>query len=218
MKIIATSDLHGFLPVIPTCDLLIIAGDVCPVWNHRLSFQRKWLDTKFRAWLEDVPARHIVGVWGNHDLIAQQRPPHVPDLPWTVLTDELHEFDGLRIYGLPWQLRFFDWAFCLYAPELAEKYDAIPECDVIVSHGPPYGFGDFVARDSERVGCRAFNTAIERSGARLAVYGHIHGNNGQWPLGSATLANVALVNEAYQPVNAPMAFELAQRPDPVPVR
>lgn len=105
MKVVATSDLHGFLPQIPPCDLLLIAGDVCPVWNHRLPFQRKWLRETFTPWLESLPARKIVGVWGNHDSIAESNPDKVPPLPWTNLIDEVIEWEGLRIYGLPWQLR-----------------------------------------------------------------------------------------------------------------
>lgn len=80
MKVVATSDLHGFLPQIPPCDLLLIAGDVCPVWNHRLPFQRKWLRETFTPWLESLPARKIVGVWGNHDSIAESNPDKVPPL------------------------------------------------------------------------------------------------------------------------------------------
>ena len=59
MIICAVSDLHGQLPDIPKCDLLLIAGDVCPVTNHSLDFQEHWLDTEFRWWLKKIPAKKI---------------------------------------------------------------------------------------------------------------------------------------------------------------
>jgi hypothetical protein len=69
MRIICTADLHGQLPDIPECDLLLIAGDVCPVEDHDPTYQRKW-STKFRLWLADeqrVQAERIVWIAGNHD-------------------------------------------------------------------------------------------------------------------------------------------------------
>lgn len=208
MKVVAISDIHGFLPEIPPCDLLLVAGDVCPVWNHRAGFQLQWLLRDFSNWLESVPARKVIGVWGNHDRIAEDSPRLVKGVPWTCLADELVEWEGLRIYGLPWQLRFFDWAFNLDAPELAEKYNAIPDCDIIISHGPPYGYGDFVPRDGERVGCPAFTEAIDRIQPKLAVFGHIHCDPGAWTRGDTKLANVSLLDDAYRVTRGPAVFDL----------
>ena len=74
MKIVGVSDLHGMLPEIPPCDLLLIGGDITPVTNHAIPFQAEWLDTTFRRWLEQAPARKVVGVAGNHDYIFQDMP------------------------------------------------------------------------------------------------------------------------------------------------
>jgi hypothetical protein len=51
-----------------------------------------------------VPARHIVGIAGNHDLIyAGTRAPFVlAGLPWHYLQDGEVELCGLRIWGTPW--------------------------------------------------------------------------------------------------------------------
>lgn len=213
MKIVAISDMHGQLPEVPDCDLLLIAGDICPVEDHRVSFQAKWLDREFRGWLGSLThVRKVVGIAGNHDFIFQQSPDFVPDdLPWTYLLDQLTEFEGLRIWGSPWQPWFFDWAFNLQPDELRDKWALIPEgIDILVVHGPPFGFGDAVQRgkdDIELCGCKHLLARIQELKPRLVVFGHIHEGRGQWQLGPTTLANVTLLDLRYQPVYRPWVFE-----------
>ena len=79
MKICAVSDLHGNLPTIPECDLLIIAGDVCPDKfkhnNYRFpdrDGQLAWLHYEFKTWLRDQPAAETVMTFGNCALTISQ--------------------------------------------------------------------------------------------------------------------------------------------------
>jgi Icc-related predicted phosphoesterase len=212
MKIVAVADLHGYLPAIPSCDLLLLAGDLCPVRNHKIDYQAAWLDTDFRYWLAAQPARRIVGVAGNHDWVFQKRPDLVPaDLPWIYLEDRLVEWEGWRIYGSPWQPIFGNWAFNLGEAERREKWALIPSgIDILVLHGPPFGYGDEVpSRDSVRhTGCRHLLRRIDELRPRLTVYGHIHEGRGSWSLGGGVLANVTLVDAGYDPIYEPWMIEL----------
>jgi Icc-related predicted phosphoesterase len=212
MKIVAVSDLHGFLPEIPACDLLLLAGDVTPVQDHSVAFQAQWLDGEFRAWLRRVPAGKVIGVAGNHDFIFQQAPQRVPhDLPWTYLQDSLTEWRGLRIYGTPWQPWFYDWAFNLQEHELQAKWALIPAgVDILVLHGPPFGYGDGVPERNgvRHCGSPSLLRRIEELRPRLAVYGHIHEGRGEWRLGPTVLANVTVVDDAYDLVYPPWEWEL----------
>ena len=205
MRVVAVSDLHGTLPEVPACDLLLIGGDVTPVENHQISFQAGWLDGAFRRWLEGVPARQVVGVAGNHDFVFQQRPELVPGgLRWVYLQDSGFEWEGWRIYGTPWQPWFFDWAFNLYEPDLVAKWAMIPEgTDVLVLHGPPEGYGDWV-RDGggmKRCGSPSLTERIRVVQPRLVVFGHIHEGRGEWRMGRTVLANVSIVNSGYKHVH-----------------
>jgi predicted phosphohydrolase len=216
MKIVALSDLHGYLPTVPDCDLLLLAGDLTPVWNHELFDQARWLDTEFRAWLAGLPARHIVGVAGNHDFVFERAPYLLPrDLPWTYLEDEGTEWQGLRIYGTPWQLPFCDWAFNLPPEALRRQWARIPDdTDVLVLHSPPFGYGDGVPTPDggvRRCGCPHLLQRIEAIRPRLAVFGHIHEGRGEWQLGPTRLANVTFLDALYRPAYKPWTWELDLR-------
>lgn len=213
MKIVAVSDLHGFLPAIPPCDLLLLAGDLCPRKVFGEKAQAEWLDSDFRRWLRQAPARQIIGVAGNHDFIFQNRRDLLPaDLPWTYLQDSGTTWEGWKVWGSPWQPWFFDWAFNLYEPELVKKWALIPaDTDILVLHSPPHGYGDGVLRgggQGAHAGSPGLLDRIRQVAPRLVVFGHIHEGRGQWQLGPTVLANVSIVNERYELTHLPWEFEL----------
>lgn len=219
-KIVAISDQHGYLPEIPECDILLIAGDICPIDSHLPDYQIEWLDTDFRWWLVENShkAKYIMGIAGNHDFVFETHKRTIPkNLPWIYLEDSGYCANGINIWGTPWQPWFMNWAF--NAPKdddkeefLCNKFSLIPNnTDIIMCHGPPRGYGDKTTRD-EFVGSVALLDAIDRVQPELCVFGHVHegyGNwNYEWNEGGPILANVSLVNSDYRMKNFPTIFEI----------
>lgn len=202
-KIVAISDLHGNLPEIPACDILLIAGDICP----NGSSQQSWLDGPFRKWLEGIKGE-VFACAGNHDFIFQESPHSVPNLPWHYLEDESAEYMGLKIYGTPWQKRFGDWAFNLDESDLASRWDQIPDdTDILVTHGPPLYFGDLVERGTHE-GSPSLLKRIVQISPKLVVFGHIHNGRGEYLHNDVMMANVTLLNESYKMVYPPWTYEI----------
>ncbi|MDB5171738.1 MAG: Calcineurin-like phosphoesterase [Phycisphaerales bacterium] len=214
MRVTAISDIHGHLIPIAPCDLLLIAGDICPVRDHSLQTQAAFLDGPFRKWLAEIPARNVVGVAGNHDFLFENDPDRMPpDLRWIYLQDRAAELDGLNVYGTPWQPRFYDWAFNLDEADLARKWEMIPAgTDILISHCPPQGFGDKTVRGLG-TGSPSLLEAIRRVRPRLAVFGHIHEGRGRWTIEvdgqTVQLANASLMDERYRLAHPPMEFEIS---------
>jgi hypothetical protein len=139
-------------------------------------------------------------------------------LPWTYLQDDLTEWEGWKIYGTPWQPWFCDWAFNLREPELKGRWDLIPTgVDILLLHGPPYGYGDAVARRSgaevvvEHTGSPGLLARIQELAPRLVVFGHIHEGRGEWRLGETIFANVTQMDASFRPVYPPWVCELPSR-------
>jgi Icc-related predicted phosphoesterase len=223
IRVCATSDLHGHLPDIPPCDVLILAGDLCPSSNHKSMFQSIWMRGPFKDWLEktyeESGCYEIIGICGNHDFLGLDYPDILYDLPWNYLCDEAYISHGLRVWGCPHTKTFFEWAFMMDPEELAKHHIAIPQdTDIVVTHGMPYGFGDGVTRRKmvnrkpnewlDHTGSPALTDWIVANQPKLVVGGHIHCSQSTRRLGETVIANVSYVNEKYQPCYPPQIFDI----------
>jgi Icc-related predicted phosphoesterase len=205
VKIVATSDLHGELPSIPACDLLLIAGDICP--GGSIYLQEKWLGGAFRHWLNALPAKEVVIIAGNHDKVFERG--QMPEgLRCHYLQDSAVELFGLMIYGTPWQLPFWG-AFNLPEAELEKKYRLIPpKTDILISHSPPYCIADAVERldGVEHTGSRSLRQKVFEIKPKLFLCGHIHNAFGIYKIEGIVFANVSLLDDELRAVHPPVEF------------
>jgi hypothetical protein len=232
MRIIAVSDLHGLLPEIPACDLLIVAGDVCPdrfgpfMAAHDPRQQQAGFDRNVRPWLAVTPATHKLLTWGNHDWCGQMcsfesdSPRHASSTELQILVDERttvpmasQAVERVSVWATPWSNKFMRWAFMKQPSDLEHVYAAIPDgIDILVSHQPPLYHGDrtFNADSGrvEHVGSRELLDAIERVRPRLVICGHVHGGFGRYEHLGIPIYNVSVVDEGYRLVNPPTVIDL----------
>lgn len=224
----AISDQHGFLPRVPPCDLLLIAGDIVPLGvQHDYGRSRSWLRGPFRQWLDRLSVGEVIAIAGNHDFwalsVGAGRHDGLFDIPWVYLCDATHRtISGLRVHGTPWQLEFTGgWAFEGGETLLAERFSLVPEnTDILLVHGPPYGTGDRgPVRSSggsatQHAGSIALLNTIRRVNPQLTVFGHIHEGGGELAridpddFSSGLLANVSILDGNYRPVRRPAQFTL----------
>jgi Icc-related predicted phosphoesterase len=201
------SDLHGRLPVVPECEILLIAGDVCPdeypaktrfsLWDPDLAReeQTNWLNEEYAAWELTWPAsvRIALATPGNHDWVTT-----FPDkLRTKLLIDELVETYGKRFYFTPWVSHIGNWNYQATREERQLRFDEIPDkLDVLVAHSPAHDVLDKVYGPyGEHVGCPELRRVVQQKQPRYMIHGHIHegqryGNRAQ--LGNTTVYNVAM--------------------------
>lgn len=86
------------------------------------------------------------------------------------------------VYGSPWQPEFCDWAFNLDRGQpCASTWEKIPlETDVLITHGPPLGYGDRT-QSGFRCGCEDMSNILEHRlrKPRVHIFGHIHEDCGK---------------------------------------
>jgi Icc-related predicted phosphoesterase len=224
----AAADLHGNLPDVPEdADVLLLAGDLCPDFRPfgnrggRLvdetgTRQRDWMLNEFNQWADRAlkgGVKEIAYTWGNHDFVGEKS-WLVKDImryvPATLLVDRTAMIQGLRVFGTPWVPGLPYWAFYGRDEALKARADLVPEdLDVLMSHGPPYGHGDYIPGGSEKqvskygnltglnVGDTALELAIRAKRPQVTICGHIHEDRGQHDLDGNSVINCAAVDENY---------------------
>jgi Icc-related predicted phosphoesterase len=238
MKIVAISDLHGYLPkALPDGDCLVIAGDVCPDLRP-LNIQAQWAKEQLGKWLEEKKNqyRNIILTWGNHDFVDsygdavawhlhdrlndfEDGPPpsfvYIADRPETI------KLGKYIFYVNPYCLTLPGWAYQTGEDCLADMYREIPlGVDVIVSHGPPMDYQDKIIKDtfgaagSFHAGSYELKKAIRKAQPKAVICGHIHESFGKYTLHHhgqsevTTIYNVAQLDVKYKYHNRPVEFEI----------
>jgi Icc-related predicted phosphoesterase len=224
MKIVAISDLHGHLPEIPPCDLLLIAGDLCPdsFGDSRQArqypdVQEPWLLGPFSDWARAIPLpkERKIATWGNHDFVGQKgRAALQQELPVTIANDETIDALGLKIWVSPWSNTLpGEWAFTRDPQDLAPLYAGVPtDTDIIVTHQPPHGYGDRELTGPSRlehVGSLELLRAMERVRPQAVVCGHIHRSFGSYSHQGLAIYNVCVMDENYRPTHPLTVLSMA---------
>ena len=214
-RIVCLSDTHNCNEQIevPEGDVLIHAGDATVRGTDQEVIE-------FVHWFFLLPHKVKIFVAGNHDWLFQTDNRYTRVLlansKIIYLQDSSTVIEGLRIYGSPWQPRFFDWAFNLNrGAELAEKWKLIPDdIDILITHGPPNGILDLVPRKGwdENAGCEELRKRVDEIATlgrlKLHVFGHIHCGYGITEEHGVKFVNASNCDESYQPVNPPIVVDI----------
>ena len=232
MRVAAISDLHGYLPKIEKSDILLIAGDISPL---EIQFDKQkmklWLETEFAYWIKSLPVDKVYMVAGNHDAYFEGINPmnlselkQQCDFKLIYLKNDyvVYRHNGLeyKIFGTPYCHIFGNWPFMRTDEYMEEKFQSIPEeCDIIISHDPPYNIGQvdriLESRRWSNIsprGCGNPQLAkqLEKTNFKLLVCGHIHsGDHYPFKLNlSGYVVNVSIKNEKYDVKYDPFYIEI----------
>ena len=209
-RIICISDTHNCNEqiAVPDGDILIHSGDA----TIRGTIPE--IET-FNDWFANLPHKYKIFVAGNHDWLFETNNSYARkmlDSSIIYLQDSFVKIEGLKIYGSPYQPRFYDWAFNLMrGAELAAKWKLIQnDIDILITHGPPHGILDEVPRKLwiENTGCEELRKRVEIVRPKIHIFGHIHCGYGQTEKFGVKFVNASNCDESYEPTNRAIVIDL----------
>ena len=215
-KIVMISDTHGFHRdphlEIPDGSLLIHAGDLSMGGELEVL-------SDVNEWFGEIKHNYndIVVIGGNHDRTLG----HENMLGFKMFTHAIYlenskvEIDGKLIYGspqTPWTYQYVADMFAFGKKRGETKWNIPKTTDILVTHGPPFGFGDLLAEGSSdpntHIGDKNLLDNIMMIKPELNVFGHIHEGYGIYEEEYTTFINASVVDERYDLVNEPVVIEV----------
>ena len=189
---------------LPGGDILIHAGDFMNSGYNPMEAMQ------FFKWFNEINNYDFkIFIAGNHDRWMEDEPEVAKGIltgykwidylqdEFLVLDPESEVEKGIKIYGSPWQPWFYNWAFNLprNGPGLMSKWEAIPsDTDILITHGPPYGYLDIPGGQTVRVGCEVLRERVDEFKPKINVFGHIHGSAGYYFNGHTHFINASVLN------------------------
>ena len=192
---------------LPGGDILIHCGDIS---NRGYMNEIK----NFLEWFDGIKGyEYKIFIAGNHDFGFQDNPKEcaklLQDYPTvTYLEDSSVIVDGIKIYGSPWQPRFYNWAFNVDRGwDIAQKWEKIPQdTDILITHGPLHGILDSTYT-GQRVGCEDLYKKVMEIKPKVHCSGHIHYDYGMKEIDGMTFINACNLGEDYMYQNGPITLD-----------
>lgn len=220
MKIIALSDLHGTLPQLEKCDVVIIAGDIVDLfcqYDRQMSWD--WWTQNFLLWAKNLDCQKVIFIPGNHDFLNEREFTDLSQIGYNgdkikyLAPNELYIYNDIKFYGFPWIPNLKNWAFYKDDINLYHECQKVPKnVDILISHCPP-DVGN-VATVDKRHGSKNFGSfiltkLIEDKSPKYFICGHIHsGSKIPYKYNDTTIINVSIKDEDYDFVYNPYIFEI----------
>lgn len=208
LRFVAISDTHSRHRSLklPKGDVLLHAGDI--------SYKGRMEDIiDFLEWFSKQKFQYKILIAGNHDFFfekaGQKEIEQILRTGIIYLNDCGTTINGINIWGSPVTPRFYNWAFNRKrGEEIRQHWELIPPgTDVLMTHGPAYGFLDVTA-DEQHTGCQDLLRRLLVIKPKFHVFGHIHESYGSVKRSGIQLINASLVNEFYELVHKPFIFDL----------
>jgi Icc-related predicted phosphoesterase len=233
-----THNKHNQIGRMPGGDLLIHSGDISSIgretevkrfvkWfneidnythkvfiagNHDLSFESEILFRNKSEYFDRVLYEGFASVgkpqWLDV-LLASDLNSNV-----FYLENSFVELDGIKIWGSPISPSFgYGWAFNEDRGEdISKAWDGIPnDTDIVITHGPIYGYRDKTYRTYENVGCADLLHRLHAVKPHLHFSGHIHEDYGYAPIQygdwSGYAFNGCICSLSYDAENKPITFD-----------
>ena len=213
-RIVCLSDTHNCTNEIdvPDGEILIHSGDAT-ITSMVEEVKR------FNRWFAGLSHKNKIFVAGNHDWLFERNNElarSLLDRSIVYLQDSSVVIEGLKIYGSPWQPRFYDWAFNLMrGAEIGEKRRLIPnDVEVLITHGPPNKLLDSVPTQwgVDNAACEELRKRVENLATlgklKLHVFGHIHCGYGTHEEFGVRFVNASICDEQYEPTQAPIVIDI----------
>jgi Icc-related predicted phosphoesterase len=234
LKIVALSDLHGYLPDdIPQCDVVCIAGDICPLEiQNDIIRSVSWFLLDFKKWADNLPCDKVIFVGGNHDFFLYESGAkhyfnavdamkrllgsHRNETKLIYLQDNSYEYKGKKFYGSPWIADLSRWAFYETDEELKKIWNMIPKCcDVLITHMPPkIGTCGTVLQSGcfntiQDYGSQVLADIVKERDIKYHIFGHVHsGCHNETIFNNTKFVNVSIKDEQYRPFYHLYEFEI----------
>lgn len=214
MRFVVLGCTHGMHErvTVPSGDVLIHTGDFSHD-NGRKSMR------SFLAWFEYQPHAHKIFIGGNHDGALELWPDLAKAMVKELAPSAIYLQDSgcsigdINLWGSPVSPSFCNWHFNRDRGEpIKRHWDMIPDkVDILITHGPAYGYLDVSGFDLEHVGCKDLLDAVRRVKPPYHLFSHIHHHYGTCPIGHetgevTTAINASICDEGYSPTRHPVIF------------